>query len=212
MNRYIYILLMCLSICFSGCKDGKFEKTVREHLANDAKDWGYKNFVIESIEIRTDTIPAFFTKEILYAGSRVNNALKNLSNYNNLGDYNPKVISMEKGRVLTEDDFWEEIANFKELYTSTLMHNTIAVEKVAYVTCSYEKDGLHATVRKIVILNKDNPNDIKMTVTVHEYFEEEYFAIKFITSDGQLKTDPFGNLSSVGMPHIEQYILEDYLK
>lgn len=179
------VISISLVLITSGCgsKTSVAEKSAVEYAKEKAE-----NANIEVIYSDLDTVPYYLMKDLLGKG---------LLYYECDKDYYKSPDRMERMR--------KEI---KDLYGGIK-----SKPSEAYVTCMNITEetplGQH-NEKKIVIADKDNPENIIGSYSIDLSFFKGYKAIKELCEDYTFKTNDFGKIDSGDLSDVEKFIVEKF--
>lgn len=201
MKRMLQFGLLCISIvtCIS-CANRAVEETAVNCIKTSLKN--PESFNLLSIEIRKDTIPAYFAVDVFSAANKFGDAIDDYTRYSSRG-------RLWKDEALDAGvKAMEYMSEIKASYRTS-----IDVEYIAYIKYSATNAmGGRLAGRAIVIVDKDNVKKDLGIFDVDDDFRKAFVVVKMIengmTTDFLQRTE-YGKYNTENWPYIEQFIMED---
>ncbi len=204
---------ICFAIVFSSimiaCSNAnEYRSTAEKYLTE--QNASLPNYVIDKIEIREDTIPAYFTCEMFALADRAAMSLewfKRANENRRLGIPTPLIYDMQKQSNITEEEMADYISKAKNAFDSIRRDGQSVVKHVAYVDAHYGTKSDLVKLNEIIIIDNDNPKQVLAYHRANRSLADNLFTLLFLASDSALRHDAFGNLSFDSEPYIVRNVL-----
>ena len=201
MKKMLQFGLLCISIvaCIS-CTNRKVEETAVNCIKTSLKN--PESFQLLSIEIRKDTIPAYFAVDAFSVAKKFSDAIEDYTRYSSMG-------KLWKNEAL---DAAIKVMTYKSQIKASY-RTSIDVENVAYIKYSATNAlGGRLAGRAIVIVDKDNVTKDLGIFDVDDDFRKAFLVIKM--TENEMTTDflqqnEYGKYNTEDWPYIEQFIMQD---
>lgn len=187
------LILLSVFLLISCSNEQKAKKSATEYVKKHMKD--PSSFKAEDVEVILDTVPFFLDKEMLGYASGFVSALEeykqtNSSRASNYGN--------------------ECFTALSEKYEESKKHKPL-VDYIVLLKCSGNNSvGARISSKCVVVVDKDNPNEVKGVFDVDEDLINGIIEIKKVKDyDFNLEYDRFNRINTEGMTRVEQYIFSN---
>jgi hypothetical protein len=205
-------LSVCIALALCSCGDNsnnintEIEQTVTNSLKKRARN--PDALKIESIEIKKDTLPYYFNKDIIDQAEDTYNAYKKWAYYKDMGYY------WRDEKTSSEWAFQLEVAELGDIIASekAATQNEPTIAYIANVRFSGTNAiGGVVSNRCIYGIDTSDTSKILCSYNIDSDFVEKWMIIKMIenNSTSAFTTDRFGNYDTSKMSFVEQFLMED---
>ena len=194
-------ILLVLALLFSCCsREDRVLRTASNHLKYQMKD--PSSFEVIKSQVVLDTIPFFLNNDLLLAANGVNYCFDQYTAYNGIPTYGNAYLDAQK--KAREKVYNDALAKMHQKYLAAKNNPNKLVANIVLIQCS-SKNSRGGTVggRYVVIVDKDNPDDVLGTFAIDSEFIKEIVAIylneeaeKYKLNQDELGLDP-GKLTPV---------------
>lgn len=202
-------LVIAISAIAVACSNGgEYRSTAERYLTE--LNATLPNYEIDQIEIRDDTIPAYFSDELFSLAERAAMGLEwfnRASENRRIGIPTTLIYDMQKQRSITEEELADDISKAKSAIDSARRNGLSVVKRVAYVDSHFGANDNITHSKEIVILDNDHPKQVLAYHRANKMLADNLFTLLFLSPDGALKHDAFGNPSFITEPYIVRYAL-----
>lgn len=225
----VYILLIFTSLFMFSCSKSNEEimrDTVKSYLSQSHKENSGYTYELKSIDIKLDTIPEYFNVVLESSStesSAANKAVIALDFLRRLNSPEAKLrvemtgqpysMAVVGGNNYYEDDAYRDLDNLESKLMSAKQNTVPAVEYVAYVVenSRFPNETVDRETKYVIVLDKNDPTKIIKSYDFYGLTIDEIAAIKFVQTQGNLKTDTFGSFDTSDWYNVEKFILSDRL-
>ena len=146
------------------------------------------SFEVIKSQVVLDTIPFFLNNDLLLAANGVNYCFDQYTAYNGIPTYGNAYLDAHK--KAREKVYIDALAKMHQKYLAAKNNPNKLVANIVLIQCS-SKNSLGGTVggRYVVIVDKDNPDDVLGTFAINSEFIKEIVAIYLNEEDEKHKLD-----------------------
>lgn len=168
-------ILLVLALLFSCCsREDRVLRTASNHLKYQMKD--PSSFEVIKSQVVLDTIPFFLNNDLLLAANGVNYCFDQYTAYNGIPTHGNAYLAAQK--TAREKVYNDALAKMHQKYLAAKNNPNKLVANIVLIQCS-SKNSRGGTVggRYVVIVDKDNPDDVLGTFAIDSEFIKEIVAI-----------------------------------
>ncbi len=201
MRKVLQFGILCISlICCISCAKKEVEETAINCVKASLKN--PESFQLISIEIRKDSIPAYFSVDVFSAAKEFSDAIDDYTRYSNMGRLWKEEAMDAAIKVMTYQ------SQIKASYRTS-----VDVEYVAYIKYSATNAlGGRLAGRAIVFVDKDDVKKDLGIFDIDDDFRKAFIVVKM--TENEMTTDflqqnEYGKYNTEDWPYIEQFIMQD---
>lgn len=203
MRKTFILLFVALMLAGCSSNEEKAQNAAANYLKMQMKD--PSSFKVEKSQVVLDKVPFFLDTDLLVAAYGVNYGLDQLKVYNNIPYTGNSYL--ESSKVAARKVYEDAITEMHEKYK--LAKGKEKLEYIVLITCT-AKNSLGGTVASqyVVIVDKDNPNNVLGSYAVDKDFINNVTAI-YLHEDaekGKLDRDQYGKLDDSKLSPAEALI------
>ncbi|MBR5730133.1 MAG: hypothetical protein IKX61_08030 [Prevotella sp.] len=197
-----HFLLFIASFLLISCTERSVKNTATDFLKNQMKD--PSSFKVDNIEVLLDTIPIFMNNRVLSCAEKVSNAIDEQNRYKDRDSY-----LWRKEQERASEKVRNAILDLKIEYQTQRKkaHNQ---QYIVLISSSANNSyGSTISSRYIVIVDKDNTNNVLGEYRLDSDFAQKVAASYLLVGGGSLDTNEYGKIETTGMSKIEKFLFGD---